>query len=105
MLDLKFLIRQDRVIALPNIILYGHNQLDLRIGHVQYVFYYTEENCFESICHFEKARFLDKYSRVPCIKSHFLSLRSKPVCYRMRKVSRECSSFLFEVPFSILGFN
>ena len=39
------------------------------------------------------------YSRVSHIKNHILSLRSNPVSYRMRLVSRECSSVLFaELP-------
>ena len=56
-LDLKFLIRQDKVIAFPNIILYGHNQLDLRIGTVQYMFYYTEENLLRINLSFGKSSF------------------------------------------------
>ena len=37
-----------------------------------------------------------EYSRGSCFRNHILSVRSKPVSYRMRLVSREYSSFLFE---------
>ena len=46
-----------------------------------------------------------KYSRVSNIRNQFLRVRSKPVSYRMRLVSRECFSFLFEELSSVLELN
>ena len=45
------------------------------------------------------------YSSVLHIRNHILSLRSKPISYGKRSVSKECSSFLFEEFSSVLGLN
>ena len=39
----------------------------------------------------------NEYSRVLHVRNHILSVRSKPVSYRMGLVSRECPSFLSDV--------
>ena len=57
-------------------------------------------------CHMKSTHHTSQYSRVSHIRNHLLSVRSEPVSYRMRLVSRECSSsFLFEELSSVLGLN
>ena len=51
------------------------------------------ERTFAFFLNITKLLFYESYSRVSHIRNHVLSVRSKPVSYRM---SRECSSFLLD---------